>query len=290
MFLASSYFITRPFLADYYRRGLEIESTNWSKAITAYQKAISLDPSNAEYHSKLAHFYLRKSKLRRSINNKSKIKNQKSKMHFLNLAKQSYKKAIKLCPKNGNYWLGLGMVYEQLEKFKAESSKVKGSVQPPNTYNLTPTTSHRQQSTVNSQQSTYLLATNCFEKATNLDPNNAFYRTILGSFYIKNSREKEGLKEYEKAIASLPKINLYEFLKGNDVKDEYLDVAIKGLKKAIELYPRNANIHHQLGDIYIKKGMHAEAIKQYQHALKLNPGHKGFKRTLNSLKKQHSSQ
>lgn len=101
--------------------------------------------------------------------------------------------------------------------------------------------------------------------------------------------KKEGLKEYEKAIASLPEINLYEFLKGKDIKHEYLDVAINGLKKAIELYPKKADIYRQLGDIYIKKGMYSEAIEQYQHALKLRPEHEGFKRTLKSLKKQHSS-
>jgi hypothetical protein len=32
--------------------------------------------------------------------------------------------------------------------------------------------------------------------------------------------------------------------------------------------------------------MYAEAIEQYEHALKLKPEHKGFKRTLESLKKQ----
>jgi hypothetical protein len=34
--------------------------------------------------------------------------------------------------------------------------------------------------------------------------------------------------------------------------------------------------------------MDAEAIEQHQHALKLKPEHKGFKRTLESLKKQMS--
>jgi len=257
IFIMVSYSIAKPFIADHhYRRGLDIEGTEWTEAIASYQKAINLDPTNAEYHSKLALIYLRRARLRPSVNNNSPFTINDSRLRFLTPAEQSYKKAIELCPKNGNYWIGLAMVYEQIEKVKSERSKVKG------------------------------LAASCFEKAISLDPNNAFFRTMLGSFYIRNDNRKEGLKEYEKAITSLPKIYLYDFLKGKDVKDEFLDAAVRGLKKAIELYPGDADTYYQLGRIYVKKGMYVEAIGQYEQALKLKPEHKGFRRTLESLKKQ----
>jgi hypothetical protein len=34
--------------------------------------------------------------------------------------------------------------------------------------------------------------------------------------------------------------------------------------------------------------MYAEAIEQYEYALKLKPGHEGFKRTLESLKRHNN--
>jgi len=268
IFILGSYSIAKPFLADYhYSRGMDLEETEYSTAVASYQKAIDLDPSNAEYHSKLGHIYLRRA---RSTPPKRAVHGSPSTVHgqqsttngqrsTQQLAADCYQKAIDLCPNNGNYWLGLGMVYEQVAKLKAQGSKVKG------------------------------LAASCFEKATSLDPNNAFFRTMLGSFHIRNGNKEEGLQEYEKAITCLPKIHLYDFLKGKDVEDDFLDTAIRGLKKAIELYPGDADIYTQLGAIYVKKGMYDEAIGQYEHALKLKPEHKGFRRTLESLKKQHSS-
>jgi len=282
IFIMGSYSITRYGLADYhYRKALEIEGgTKWTRTVASYQKAIDLDPSNAEYHNKLAQLYLRRARHQSTADN-SQFTIHHSRLDFLNLSMHSYKKAINLCPKNGNYWLGLGMVCEQLVKLNPRRrTKLKGSAQSPSTYNLEPSTYNLPPTTY------YLLAADCYQTALSLDPNNSFYRTILGSFYIRNGRRKEGLKEYEKAVASLPKIHLYDFLKGKDVRDEFLDVAINGLKKAIELYPKDVNIYHQLGSIYIKKGMYAEAIEQYQHALKLKPEHRGFKRTLESLKNQ----
>jgi len=76
VFITGSYLIARPFLADfYYRKGLKNEDTHWIEATTAYQKAITLDPSNAEYYSKLGRFYLRRARLQ-----------PQSKTYFLNLA------------------------------------------------------------------------------------------------------------------------------------------------------------------------------------------------------------
>jgi tetratricopeptide (TPR) repeat protein len=106
---------------------------------------------------------------------------------------------------------------------------------------------------------------------------------------MRNGNKEEGLKQYEKAITCLPKTHLYDFLKGKNAKDEFLDAAIEGLKKAIELYPKDADIRSQLGSIYRKKGMYDKAIEQYEHALKLKPEHNGFRRTLDSLKNQNGS-
>lgn len=282
IFIMGSYSIAKPFLADHhYRRALEIEGTQWPEAIVAYHKAIDLDPSNAEYHGKLAQLYLSRSRRlpapkcgvhgERTTDNGKRSSSQQ-------LAAACYQKAIELCPKNGNYWLGIGMVYEEMAR--CSRSTVNSQECPV----------YGQRSTVNGQQSSpHQLAASSYQKAVSLDPNNAFFRTMLGSFHIRNGNKEEGLEQYEKAFTSLPRLQLYGFLNNKDVKDEFLDAAIKGLKKAIELYPGDADIRSQLGGVYIKKGMYGEAIEQYEHALKLKPEHKGFTRTLASLRKQPTS-
>ena len=270
IFIMGTHTIAKPFFADYhYRRAINIKGTQWPEAIVAYRKAINLDPSNAAYHAKLGHLYLSRSRRlpaltsdsqRTTDNGQQSVGIHNSRMNFLSSAEQSYKKAIDLCPQNGNYWLGMGMVYEQMgfiprSEFRIPNSQVAAS----------------------------------YQKAISLDPNNAFFRTMLGSFHIRNGNKEEGLEQYEKAITSLPRLQLYDFLNNKDVKDEFLDAAIKGLRKAIKLYPRDPDIYHQLGSIYIKKGLYNQAIEQYEHAVKLKPEHKGFKRTLYSLKNQYSS-
>ncbi len=49
----------QPLLADihYQRAQREYDSMEWKKAIVEYEKAISIQPSNAEYHLQLARIY-----------------------------------------------------------------------------------------------------------------------------------------------------------------------------------------------------------------------------------------
>ena len=287
IFIMGTHAIAKPFFADYhYRKAINIEDTQWPEAIASYRKAINLDPSNAAYHAKLGHLYLSRSRRLPAKTNDSQRTTNNSQPSTLQLAAASFQKAIELCPNNGNYWLGLGMVYEELGKLKAHSSKHKA----PSTTHDSPFTIHHSRTTDNSQRTTLQLAAASYQNAISLDPNNAFFRTMLGSFHIKNGDKEEGLEQYEKAITSLPRLQLYDFLNNKNVKDELLDTAIKGLKKAIKLYPRDADIYHQLGSIYIKKGLYNKAIEQYECAVQLKPEHKGFKRTLYSLKNQNSSQ
>ena len=310
IFIMGTHAIAKPFFADYhYRKASYIEGTQWPEAIVAFHKAINLDPSNAAYHAKLGHLYLSRSRHLPAIKINSQQSTVNGQPSTLQLAASSFQKAIELCPNNGNYWLGLGMVYEQEVKLKAHSSPVEyasphlnmpciqqdkhstgqAKVKAPSTTHDSPFIIHRSRTTDNSQLTTLQLAAASYQKAISLDPNNAFFHTMLGSFHIRNGNKEEGLKEYEKAITSLPRLKLYDFLNNKDVKDEFLDAAIKGLRKAIKLYPRDPDIYHQLGSIYIKKGLYNEAIEQYECAVKLKPEHKGFKRTLYSLKNQNSS-
>ncbi len=51
------------------------------------------------------------------------------------------------------------------------------------------------------------------------------------------------------------------------------EAAIELLKTAIELYPKDANLHDSLGEFYAKSDMKAKAIEFYQKALALDAGY-----------------
>ncbi|MFW6159511.1 MAG: serine hydrolase [Acidobacteriota bacterium] len=54
---------------------------------------------------------------------------------------------------------------------------------------------------------------------------------------------------------------------------------------ALELHPENANLHVDVGDIYLKLGNPQKARELFQKALELDPGHREAKKRLEKIKK-----
>ncbi len=46
---------------------------------------------------------------------------------------------------------------------------------------------------------------------------------------------------------------------------------LEHVKRAVKLYPRNAEVRYQLGKVYASQGEYAKALAQYERAQKLNP-------------------
>ena len=51
------------------------------------------------------------------------------------------------------------------------------------------------------------------------------------------------------------------------------DAGIELLNTAIELYPKDANVHDSLAEFYAKKDMKNKAIEYYQKALAIDAGY-----------------
>jgi tetratricopeptide (TPR) repeat protein len=62
-----------------------------------------------------------------------------------------------------------------------------------------------------------------------------------------------------------------------------VDDAIALLKVAVELHPRGAILYDTLGDVYLKKGEQAQAIKAFQKALEADPGLEHAKEMIKKL-------
>jgi len=144
------YIVLQPLLADihYQRAKREYDGMDWEKAIVEYEKAIAIQPSNAEYHlqlariySKLAYLYQDKEAFEKAI---EKFTNALQlnpydglarshfawtyKQHGMNKkAIEELKKAIELDPTNISFHWRLGTVYrtnEELNKAKEEFERI----------------------------------------------------------------------------------------------------------------------------------------------------------------------
>ena len=144
------YIVIQPLLADlHYRRAKqEYKSMRWKEAIIEYDKAISIQPHNAQYHLELARIYSRLAYLRQDRDAlKKAIKEFRTALQLnphdglahshlgwtyrrhgmYEEAIQELKRAIELDPTNVSFHWRLGLVYEakgQLTKAKKEFEKV----------------------------------------------------------------------------------------------------------------------------------------------------------------------
>ncbi|HXG91734.1 MAG TPA: protein kinase [Blastocatellia bacterium] len=119
-----------------------------------------------------------------------------------------------------------------------------------------------------------------FEKATQLDPNyasawaglSAVY-DLKGSFLGIPELSHKAIEFAQKAIAVNPRLSYaYQFLGGAYNSIGRFDEAIEAIKEAVRLEPNNAGAHASLARAYwIGKGMIDEAIKEFEHAIAINP-------------------
>lgn len=124
------------------------------------------------------------------------------------------------------------------------------------------------------------------ERAATLQPNDAEYHRIWGTLcgQAVSANFLQGMKygrcaqdEVKKAVELDPKSALNYVSRG--VGNYYLpqglgggiDLALKDFQKAIELQPRLAEAHLWMGLALRKQNRNAEARKEFQRALELNP-------------------
>ncbi len=112
------YVTIQPLLADVHnqRAQREYDSMEWDRAIVEYEKAISIQPSNAEYHLQLARIY--------------------SRLAYLYQDKKVLKKAIaefgialKLNPYNGLAYSQFGWTYKQHGMYREAVEELKQAVE-----------------------------------------------------------------------------------------------------------------------------------------------------------------
>ncbi len=184
LYLVLLYYIGVVFFANLsYNHALTLEKKGgWLDAISFYEKAISIYPKDVTFFERLGRLYFCRSWF------------PGDKGSFLNKAKETLKQGLSLCPRDGELWLSLGMVWEKLLNKKEALAS--------------------------------------YNKAIALDPQNAFYRATLANFYFKEGMETEGIVEARNAISSCSNVHTVDdYLKKIGVAEETLKKIKEGFSQ-----------------------------------------------------------
>lgn len=129
------------------------------------------------------------------------------------------------------------------------------------------------------------LAERYYERAIQLDPNNATALNNYGYTLADNGRQLNKAEKLIKKAVELEKNNaaFIDSMGWVYYKQGRYDEALKWLKKAVKLEPNDAELRYHLGMVYIALNRLEEARAQLEKAIRLNPNHIGAQRALNEL-------
>lgn len=125
------------------------------------------------------------------------------------------------------------------------------------------------------EQKKYMGAARLFSQAIKADPSFGRAHLALGLEYLRtNERFDEALSQFEKALDCNPelwqakqgKVNAYKG-KGN------IKAAVKIQKQLVEKFPQKAEMHNNLGSLFLEHKLWHKAESCFREALRLRPGY-----------------
>lgn len=130
-----------------------------------------------------------------------------------------------------------------------------------------------------------------FKTCYDLYPKSPASSSNLAAAYIWTGNKEEARSYFKKAFDLDPKhrsvsLNRFERLARRLQIANKTEAIFSLADIALELYPENAELHLQVGDIYLKAGQEEEAQIFYRKALKLDPKLKEAKEKLEELKQK----
>jgi tetratricopeptide (TPR) repeat protein len=113
----------------------------------------------------------------------------------------------------------------------------------------------------------YSVAIRCFEKAVELNPNDAKSHYNIGLLYSKKGKTKEAISHYKQAIAINPSDADFHYNLGHTYFGKKMfKESISEYKEVITIAPDHADAHRNLGYSYLKKGMDPAAADHFYKA------------------------
>ncbi|HKP87428.1 MAG TPA: tetratricopeptide repeat protein [Blastocatellia bacterium] len=187
------------------------ETGKVDKAISELERAIDLQPLNDDAFRRLGRCYERKGEMERAIT--------------------YFKKAIEIRPRYWDYYDGLGLCYLAFGRYREAAEQ--------------------------------------FRQVITLQPDNHHGYNNLGAVYLLLGNFEDSLAMHKRAIEIHPNSESYSNLGTEYFYLSRYEEAIAAFKSAIALSPANDIFYYNLGDAYSRVGMHQEAYEQYERAYHL---------------------
>jgi TolB-like protein/DNA-binding winged helix-turn-helix (wHTH) protein/Flp pilus assembly protein TadD len=110
-----------------------------------------------------------------------------------------------------------------------------------------------------------------YQRAIQLDPNDALAHMWYGQLLSQVRRNKEACTEFHRAYDLDPiNPNVSSWIAGCLADNNQFDQAVSLMQRAIEFDPNRPNLRWTLGDLYERRGMYPGAIRQYQKGVQLS--------------------
>ncbi|HEX5734195.1 MAG TPA: tetratricopeptide repeat protein [Blastocatellia bacterium] len=230
----------------YWRKYLATRDAVWvERAIAAGDRALVLDPYQAQVHVSLGIVYHGTGKVERAI--------------------EEFKRAIELQPVSDDPYRWLGRCYMQKGEMKQAIAFFERAieVQPGywDNYNALGICYY--------VFGRYRDAADQFRRVISIQPDNYQGYDKLGSMYSAMGLYEDALPMHERAIEIYPNPESYSNIGTAFFYLGRFEEAIRAYRSAIELSPQDDILYRNLGDAYLRVGKPVEAEQQYERAGKL---------------------
>jgi len=184
------------------------------------------------------------------------------------ITKVAKKEYFKLAEWSAEYWYNKGLAFFNLSRYDESLQCYDKAIQ------LEPNNAvyWNKKGSALFRLSRYNEALQCYDKAIQLEPNKAVYWNNKGYVLSKLSRDNEALQCYDKAIQLEPNKAVYWDNKGNALRNlSRYNEALQCSDKAIQLEPNNAGYWNNKGWALYNLKRYDEALQCYDKAIELEP-------------------
>lgn len=208
----------------------EKEKENYKKKIEDYEKALKLNPSDADIYNNIGWTYSKLEEHEKSLEN--------------------YEKALKLNPNKASTYFGIGWAYSQLGNYKKSLENFEKALK----LNPNDASTYHNIGWIYGKLEEYEKSLENYEEALKLNPNRANTYYNIGWTYSKLNQYEKSLENYKKALRLSPNDadiynNIgwtYEKLNQNSNALEYYQKAVN-LDRSSSLFKNNLkNLNNKL--------------------------------------------
>ena len=160
----------------------------------------------------------------------------------------SYKKAIKINPKDDGAYNNMGVIYAALEKYEEAIASYKKAIEINPKYDK----AYNNMGSAYDMLEKYEKAIVSYKKAIEISPKYDKAYNNMGSTYDELEKYEEAIASYKKAIEINPKYDVaYNNMGIVHAKVEEYEEAIAVYKKAIEINPKDGGAYNNLFECYV---------------------------------------